>query len=163
MARFRSGLEALLRMRERTEDTARQELADSTRRREQTREELRAVDGELESQAKDLPESGCTVPLRLLQSGHARCRLLHNARRQKQLDLERACMDHERAREAAVMAQRELKTAEKLHDTARQTHLALIRKQENKALDEIGGRQPGLAGGDTQIEGETTWRAGLRE
>lgn len=163
MPRFRSGLETLLKMRERTEDTARQELAEAARRKQHARSELDAVGGELQAQAEALCAEGACLPLMLLQAGHARCRILDGLRQEKQTELEQVSAEHECAREAAVTAQRELKTAEKLHEKAKQTHLARARRKESKALDEAGGRRQAVVDTGHDTEGGPAWLSGSTE
>ncbi len=160
MPRFRSGLETLVKMRERAQDAARQELADAARRKEHAGSELDAVDSQLQAQAEALCAETPCLPLMLLQAGHARCRMLDDARRRKKAELEQVSYEHECAREAAVTAQRELKTAEKLHEKAHQMHIAHMRRKESKALDETGKRRPAAADTEHALEGEPPWPSG---
>ncbi len=163
MPRFRSGLETLLKMRERAEDAARQELADAARRKEHASSELDAVGSELQAQAEALCVEGACIPLMLLQAGHARCRILNGLHQEKRNELEQVFAEHECAREAAITAQRELKTAEKLHERAQEAHLAWARRKENKALDESGGRQQAAIDAGHEMGGEPPWLSGSTE
>ncbi len=163
MPRFRSGLETLLKMRERAEDAARQELAEAARRKEHASAELDAVGSELQAQAEALCDEGACIPLMLLQAGHARCGILNGLHQEKQNELEQVSAEHECAREAVITARRELKTAEKLHARAQEAHLVRARRKESKALDESRGGPQAATNSGHEMEGEPPWLSGSTE
>ncbi len=136
MARFRFALDSLLKLRERREEAARQELADNQRKALQAQAQVDALDEERAAVAGSVSRPGSPPPVRALQTGYARYHLLGERRIQAHEELQAAAQAHEQSREAAVTAQRELKTIQRLHDEALRRHLEYTRRREDQELDE---------------------------
>jgi len=148
MTAFRFGLDGLLKLRQHQQDAARQDLAESGRTVRDATEQLNAIDDEKKQVAEAVGRDSNLATVSSLAAGHARYHLLGTLETASRRQLDAATEQHEEHREAAVAAQRELKTVQRLHEKALYQHLRHLRRLEDRDLDETAtlraGREVGL-------------------
>lgn len=139
--------EGLLKLRKHHEDAARQELAERQRAMQQVQSELERIDEERQTIEDSVGGRHQGAGLFGLQLEYARYHALSVHEAETKGRLEEASRLRERAREAAVTARREVKTVERLRERAADTEAREQRRQETKALDEVGTQRAQKAGG----------------
>jgi flagellar FliJ protein len=138
MSRFQFRLSSLLRLREHSEDQARQELADSERT-------VQSIEGQLESLAARKRAAASEAfgptefsPLTALQAGYAHSHLLGDQEAAQQDRLAEATEEHQRNRDQALQAHRATELLRRLRERQRERHQTEQQRAEDRQTDEAG-------------------------
>lgn len=147
MSRFHFRLDHLLRLREHTEDQARQELAGSERNAREIENQVRALAARRRAAAQEALQAAEFSPLTALQAGYAHSHLLSDEEAAERGRLASANQQHEVDREKALQAHRATELLKRLREKQRERHLSEQRRADDRETDEAGTqiavRKPG--------------------
>jgi flagellar export protein FliJ len=138
VSRFQFRLGSLLRLREHTEDQARQELADSERAVQSIESQLEALAARKAAAASEAFGPTEFSPLTALQAGYAHSHLLGDQEAAEQDRLAEATQEHERSRDQALQAHRATELLKRLRERQRERHHTAQQRAEDRQTDEAG-------------------------
>jgi flagellar export protein FliJ len=138
MSRFQFRLSSLLRLREHTEDQARQDLAASQRTVQSIEDELEDLAARRRAAAGEAFGPTEFSPLTALQAGYAHSHLLGEQEATQQDRLAEATQEQERSRGQALEAHRATELLKRLRERQQERHATEKRRAEDRRTDEAG-------------------------
>lgn len=138
MSRFHFRLDHLLRLREHTEDQARQELAEAERNVLEIERQLRALAAQKAAAAQEALQAADFSPLTALQAGYAHSHLLGDQEAAERERLAEANLQHDLNREQALRAHRATELLKRLRERQRERHRLDQRRVDDRETDEAG-------------------------